>query len=259
MKKSLEMKTITTRTMDAINYQRILAANAQSGNIFGFSEYPAKELPVPIPNECPCCNKVMANDLLPVMSINNIDCISDDSAEEECDTISVYRCTSCNHLFAIWSHHHELAQDGYSCDVMYQYPFASKMTLFSEDINKLAPQFVEIYRQAESAEIQGMNEICGMGYRRALEYLVDSYARYKNPSIEIPAGKNLSQKITEYIKDDRIRQLAEKATWLGNDATHLEKRHPNRDVSDMKKFIKYMITLIDADFAFQDATSIQKA
>lgn len=265
MEKSDTYKTVITHTMDSTNYLRTLASNAKMEEVYGFTAYPATDIaypatdiPVPLPSECPCCGRTMAHDLIPVMSINNIDFISDDD-EDTCEVVSVYRCTSCNHLFAIWSHHRKSIHDEYSCEILTQFPYNAKVTAFSEDIQNLSSEFVEIYNQAETAEHQGLNEICGMGYRRSVEFLVDAYIRHKNPDIDINIALPLAQKIHDYISDERIKTLAKKAAWLGNDATHIEKKHPDRDVSDMKKFIKYMVTLIDADFAFEDAASIQKA
>lgn len=198
----------------------------------------------------------MANDLLPIMSLNNIDRTSSESGDA-CEVVSVYRCTSCNQLFAIWSHHEKLVQDEYSCDIIAQFPHNRRLTVFSENIHKLSQEFVKIYNQAEDAEHQGLDEICGMGYRRSVEYLVDAYGRHKNPGIDIDASLQLAKKIQDYVPEERIRELAKKTAWLGNDETHIEKKHPNRDISDMKKFIRAMVTLIDADFAYEDACSIE--
>lgn len=263
MEKADICKTVITHTMDSTDYFRSLVSNAKMEEEYEFTAYPATDIPVPLPSECPCCGRTMAHDLIPVMSINNIDFISDDDEDtcekDTCEVVSVYRCTSCNHLFAIWSHHRKLIHDGYSCEILTQFPYNAKVTVFSEDIRDLSSEFVKIYNQAKIAEYHGLNEICGMGYRRSVEFLVDAYIRHKNPDIDINTALPLAQKIHDYISDERIKTLAKKAVWLGNDATHIEKKHPDRDVSDMKKFIKYMVTLIDADFAFEDAASIQKA
>lgn len=249
-------KTVVVRTMDSINFFQILAANASQGQLYTHNWYPATDISVPKPSECPCCNRTMANDLLPIMSLNNIDRTSSESGDA-CEVVSVYRCTSCNHLFAIWSHHEKQITDEYSCDIIDQFPHSTEVTEFSVNIQKLSQKFVKLYNQAEEAEHQGLDEICGMGYRRSVEFLVDAYVRYKNPGTDIDASLPLAKKIQDYVPEEKIRELAKKTAWLGNDETHIEKKHPNRDISDMKKFIRAMVTLIDADFAYEDACSIE--
>lgn len=77
------------------------------------------------------------------------------------------------------------------------------------------------------------------------------------PTEYIDANLLLGTKINNYIDDTRIKTLAQKSAWLGNDATHIVNKHPQRNiVADMKKFIKAMTTMIDAQFAFEDADNI---
>lgn len=219
-------------------------------------------LDVPFSQECPCCNKVMSNDIKPVVSVNNGNLPKEFDDFDECDCVSIYRCTSCNHLYAVWSYHRKLSGNDddeleYSCSVTNIFPFNRSTKNFEKEILELSPDFVKIYKQAELAENQGLLEICGMGYRKALEFLVDAYVRKLNPDTKINAGLALSKKIN-FIKDDRLKELARGAAWIGNDETHIECKHPDRNLSDMKKFIEYIIHLIGAEYAYRDALSMQK-
>lgn len=265
------MVKIIYPTMNALNYARLRAVNTgydfEGSKNFG---YQATDIPVLMPTECPCCKKTMASDLTPIIAVNNLlpsDAIEDEDddfrAGSECTVTSIYRCTSCNSLFTIWSKHkaeynenHEL---GWSCDIQNQYPFDTHVTAFSDEINGLSPEFVSIYNQSELAEAQTLNELCGMGYRRALEFLVDAYIRKIKPNESIAPNLELSKKINNYIDIPKIKTLAEKSVWLGNDATHIVNKHPDRDVTDMKKFIRAITTMIDAEFAFDDANTIERA
>ena len=47
---------------------------------------------------------------------------------------------------------------------------------FSEEIEKISPAFVNIYNQAYAAEQLQLDEISGVGYRKALEFLIKDYA-----------------------------------------------------------------------------------
>ena len=46
---------------------------------------------------------------------------------------------------------------------------------FSETINRVSAEFSEIYNQAFYAEQVSLNQICGAGYRKSLEFLIKDY------------------------------------------------------------------------------------
>ena len=249
------MKTILFDTMDAENYIKMIAVNAGMPDFFNFRAYPSTKLSVPLPSECPCCHKIMATNIMPVISINNaIKTDDDECLSRPCDVVSVYRCSDCNNLFAIWSKNNTCEETS-TCIKKAEYPSSEHITSFSDEICRLSPDFVEIYHQAEQAENYGLKNICGVGYRKSLEFLVDNYIRKTEP--ELDPKKFLSKKIEEHIADERIKKLALKAAWLGNDQTHIVNKHPDRDVEDIKKFINAMIKIIEADYACDDADTIE--
>lgn len=264
------MEKIIYPTMDALSYARLCSVNS-GYNLQGYKNfgYQATDIPIPMPTACPCCNKTMASDLTPIIAVNNL--LPSDSIENnnkknikvgsECNIVSVYRCTSCNSLFSIWSKHkaeiNENQEIEWSCEIQNMYPFDTHVTCFSDEISELSPEFISIYNQSELAEAQHLDEICGMGYRRALEFLVDAYIRKIKPTETIPQNLGLGKKINNYIDNSKIKALATKIAWLGNDATHIVNKHPNRNITDMKKFIKAMTTMIDAEFAFEDADAME--
>ena len=55
------------------------------------------------------------------------------------------------------------------------FPSTSERKEFDERILKMSPRFVEIYNQSQKAEQSELTEICGMGYRKALECLIKDY------------------------------------------------------------------------------------
>ncbi len=131
-------------------------------------------------------------------------------------------------------------------------------TDFSKYINQFSPKFVEIYNQTEQAEQTGLNELAGMGYRKALEFIVKDFAIKLNPDKKSDIESMLlSQYINTYINNPKIKTLAEKSAWLGNDETHYIKKHSDRDVSDLKNFINACVSYIDMELTVEDAGSIQ--
>lgn len=259
------MKQIEFPTMNADAYSRITSNYSYSPFecvTVPWRNYPSTLIKVPHPDTCPCCNKVMSNDLSPVMAINNINI--GEKKYEECKVVSVFRCTSCNSLFAIWSEHKANVENefspediSYTCKILATFPF-EKVTVFTQNITNLSAEFVSIFNQTEIAEAQNLNDICGMGYRKALEFLVDAYIRKNRPTETIDANLPLSKKIRDYIDNEQIKTLAQKSAWLGNDATHIVNNHPDRNVKDVKKFIKAITAIIDAEFACEDASTIER-
>lgn len=119
-----------------------------------------------------------------------------------------------------------------------------------ENIEKVSNVFVEIYSQATKAESEALDQIAGVGYRKALEFLIKDYAIRTNPEKEDSIkNKMLGPVISEYLGDfPKLQSLARAATWIGNDETHYVKRHDDKDIRDMKQFIKSASQFIAADY-----------
>ena len=264
-----EMRLFPFRTMNADDQVRStnFYNESLSSRLYrGYNTYSATILEVPAPSICPCCGCALTQNLSPIMAINN-----SISHNTECDVYSTYRCTSCNHLFGILSHHvpnpektlNEKYEDiekenlEYSCDIVAEYPYAKNTTIFCDEIKNLSSNFVEIYRQAEIAEKENLDQICGMGYRKALEFLVTDYIHYKNKDTEINDDMTLGAKINTYIDDQRIKELSKKSAWLGNDATHVINKHPELNtIESIKKFINALVHFIKSDLAYEEALNL---
>jgi len=103
----------------------------------------------------------------------------------------------------------------------------------------VSPSFVDIYAQASAAEDWGLNQICGPGYRKALEFLVKDYCLSSKPEHEKEIRKTLlGSCIKEYIEDSNVKECAKRATWLGNDETHYLRKWEAKDVKDLKTLIR---------------------
>lgn len=129
---------------------------------------------------------------------------------------------------------------------------------FDENIEKMSPQFVKIYNQSLQAEKIGLDEIAGLGYRKSVEFLIKDYAIYENSEKEEEI-KNTWMKvcIENYIDDKRIQTLAERSDWIGNDEAHYIRKQEDRDIEDMKKFIKAMVYFIGMTLITEDAESME--
>ena len=111
----------------------------------------------------------------------------------------------------------------------------------------LSPQFVTVYTQARAAESYRLDEIAGMGYRKALEFLVKDYAIKRSPESEFGIRKAfLGSVISNHIDDPNVRQVAERATWLGNDESHYDRRWIGKDIGDLKTLIQLTVNAVES-------------
>ncbi len=119
---------------------------------------------------------------------------------------------------------------------------------FSETINSISENFTIIYNQAFSAEQQNLTEICGVGYRKALEFLIKDYIILNKPNEkEKVERKLLGSCISEYVDDNKIKSVAKRAVWLGNDETHYIRKWNGKNLEDLKKLIDLTIHWIEME------------
>lgn len=204
---------------------------------------------VDTPKTCACCG--VAYDKPPVESY----CYPDADGENY-KIISIYSCPSCENLFVVRYAFHS---DGYARGIneLGRYPFTAQNTTFDDVICNLSPDFVNIYHQSEQAEKHNLMEICGMGYRKALEFLVKDYSISLHPdSAEEIKSAPLGECIKLYIDNARIEKLAKASTWLGNDETHYIRKHEEYSVENLKAFIRALTSFIASDLAVADAESL---
>ena len=91
-----------------------------------------------------------------------------------------------------------------------------------ESVVDVSSNFVEIYNQALAAEAFGLDQITGIGLRKALEFLIKDFLINQNPqSADEVKAKMLGKCIDENVTDANIKATAKLATWLGNDETRL--------------------------------------
>ena len=80
--------------------------------------------------------------------------------------------------------------------------------------------------------------------------------RHKNPD---NTDKILAEPLGSCIKkleDQRLKVLAERSAWIGNDETHYVRKHDDLGIEDMKRFIKAMLNYVESELAFEEAEAI---
>ncbi len=119
---------------------------------------------------------------------------------------------------------------------------------FNVTVEKISPAFCEIYNEAYAAEQMRLGQICGVGYRKALEFLIKDYLSYLDASAAESIRKTfVGVCIEKHIKNDNIKAVAKRATWLGNDETHYVRKWEDKDLSDLKKLIDLTLYWIEQE------------
>lgn len=204
-----------------------------------FSNFMSQDSPMghlnSVPENCPVCQYQVAPLYILEYSMDNLNkrivccCPREDCAE-------IY----------IASYSTPFAHSGYS--LVSVSPVCQEKKEFPEEIFELSPRFTIIYNQALNAENFQLDEICGPGYRKSLEFLIKDYAIKLYPDQEEAIKKKfLKNCIVDYINHPKISFLAEKAAWLGNDETHYVRKWADKDVNDLKILINLTVNYIEME------------
>ncbi len=186
------------------------------GNRIGVSVHSVK---------CPCCGTLMAPKYL-------------------CYSTGVLFCrcpmTDCGALFLL-----QIKENGHF--VMHNHPLSKE--LFSDVINSVSPMFCNIYNEAYTAEQMSLMEICGVGYRKALEFLIKDYTIQGKSEEVVDKIKKmpLAKCIDDFVEDVKLKAVAKRAVWLGNDETHYVRKWETKDVKDLKGVIRLTILWIEKE------------
>lgn len=199
---------------------------------------------VTIPDQCPHCNKGIHPHMLHAYF--------DDSIPP--NIYSSFICPTCQKLFMVQFSFYKPGSNSYIVEIL---PHPNTQKTFSKNIAELSPSFVKIYNQAESAENANLDEICGQGYRKSLEFLVKDYAIKFHPNdVENIQKILLSPCIEQYIENSRIKSLAKASAWLGNDETHYTRKHENYNIEHLKSFINAMVSYVDSELTFLESEQL---
>lgn len=130
-------------------------------------------------------------------------------------------------------------------------PRTAQVPQVPELVAQLSPLFVEIYSQAEEANSEGLDQLYGIGLRKALEFLIKDFAKHVNPEkVEAIQKAMLGPCIESFINNERIKQTAKRAAWLGNDETHYIRKWETKDVSDLLTLVKLAMNYVDSELQY---------
>lgn len=213
------------RTSNILKYMAQIKTD--KGEIVHFDGYP---------NECPFCHKAI---------IPHVEYAYDNLKTQTLEVLMSCPNSNCCKSFIGYYPFFNTNSSEYNGKVTFG---ALKEKDFPEDISIISPSFVEIYNQAFFAEQHDLSQICGVGYRKSLEFLIKDYIISKNPDeTEKIQKKMLGQCISENVDDNKIKTVAKRAAWLGNDETHYVRKWQGKDLQDLKRLIDLTLHWIEME------------
>lgn len=120
---------------------------------------------------------------------------------------------------------------------------------FDSEIEELSPNFITIYNQSFHAEQIGLTMISGIGYRKALEFLVKDYLIFLDGEKEEKILDMQLGQCLNILENSMIKEIAKRATWIGNDEAHYKRKWEDKDVNDLKKLIDITVHFISMDIS----------
>ena len=162
---------------------------------------------------------------------------------------AIFRCThhKCQEVFiATYKSLNKAPAGALEHELVAVGPTKAAMNSLLEAIASLSPSFVAIYAQVNEAESHQLDQLVGIGLRKALEFLIKDYAVSEHPGSEAEIrNTQLGPCISQYISDTNIKECAKRAAWLGNDETHYTRKWESKDVSDLKLLVKLTVNWIE--------------
>ena len=230
-----------------LKYRRIKIMIKKTVKAEGSNESNSIIAEIDLPGECPICKASIGPIVLYAVTKSKL------FETSKRGIVVICACPSCADYFVV-SYNKNMYSD-YMVDSIE--PKKPKVQTFDKNLSKISTAFIEIYNQALAAETYNLYQIAGMGYRKALEFLIKDYAVYLEPTKAEGIKKSLLNTCIEnYIDSPKIKATARISTWLGNDETHYIRKFIDSDINDLKKFIDTCVYWILFDYNASVASEI---
>lgn len=191
-----------------------------------------------LPDSCPLCRRSVHPKLVSCrIDLNRV------------SSRVVFQCThhQCQELFISTYAAINKGNSRFECIYLHSAPNSPIHHNFPDVIQKLSPNFCLIFSQSEHAESEQLDQLVGIGLRKALEFLVKDFAISENPGKVDEIQKNLlGACIDKYINDTNVKECAKRAAWLGNDETHYVRKWGNKDIEDLKLLVRLTVNWLES-------------
>jgi hypothetical protein len=230
--------------------------------IGGFLGCNGLSLEVNSADECPICH--FGIDLSQNSWRNYHDLYSQE--QEKFNVFSIHICSHCHHGFV--TEHHMVVKTNDNNedepDIVEEsqavYPYSASEISIDEQIRKISPRFYDIYRQCLIAKNEGLSDLYGMGFRKALEQLITDFAINKHSAEKDKIlAMSLHNRIESYFRDSDAKTALMACKWLGNNETHYENCNTKEDIVLFEELIEDTLYYIHRELRKEKAQSINEA
>lgn len=199
---------------------------------------------VNVPDQCPQCKFMITPIVLPSSRV------AMDNGE------AIYAAVLlCQHCCKPFIAYYSEGQD----EPWYTAPNTAAPRIFDEKIQIVSAEFSTVYNQALHAESLGLTELAGMGYRKAVEYLIKDYLIMRSPDdADTIKAEALGSCINNRINNERLKNTARSAVWIGNDFVHYTRKYGEYDISHLKNFIEAVLYWILMELITDETESMDR-
>ena len=201
------------------------------------------DIEIQLPNECPHCSNIMIPELIRTSDLYK-------NTDDDFVFAILVRCIYCKKFYALSYEYY--GYSGYLIPYTYTKHIAYDLP---EEIEKISSTFKEIYQQSQVAEAYNLNHIAGIGYRKSLEFLIKDFLITINKQDSDKISKMPLGQAIQLINNPKLSVLSKAATWIGNDETHYIRKFEDKDISDMKKYIRALAHNLSSEFIAYEAQS----
>lgn len=199
------------------------------------------------PNTCPMCN-------------SSIEPIFVEGFIESEDHASVsFVCPACHKMFI--ARYSLQSKENFQCvsylgTFLRSEPEEAIFNDFTPEIRAISSRFVTVWNQAHQAEEYGLDEICGLGYRKSLEILIKDFCILINPedSDDISNEFHMDKLIRKYLSGYApIQDISKVAFWFGNNEAHYRNDADPDNIENLKKYIDAVVGCVNIEAIYGSA------
>ena len=174
--------------------------------------------------------------------------------------ITLFECPNCHEGISVtYKPNYELYNNSISKWKLFKIisvsPIPTATFPFDPIIGQISPKFEKTYTQSLQAKMEQKNELVGIGYRKAIEFLIKDYLINTNHEKKDSVPNMHLGDCIKLIDQSKIQTLAKASTWLGNDETHYVRKHTDKDLQDLEHFINALVYYITYELTVSEALS----
>lgn len=204
-----------------------------------------QDIQIKLPNTCPHCNQIMTPDVIRTSTFYK-------NTDDKAVFALLVRCVHCKEFYAL----SYILLDAHFNNSLIPYTYTKNVEYdIPKEIELFSPVFKEIYQQSQLAEVYNFTHIAGIGYRKSLEFLIKDFLITVNQEDSDKISKLPLGQAIQLLNNSKLLTLSKAATWIGNDETHYVKKYEDKDISDMKKYIRALSHHLSSEFIANEAQS----